>query len=160
MACHTRPSSHTAATPDVSTRDLLASPDLTALDGNIDRDWLIDWLVSTPAQPAGGDADVAELRDDEISRRMPHFGLSPQQAADIAAALMQHSKPHAAIAIAKDPQASNEKPEKEKVAAKSSKDKQPARTKPDAAAGQLVVLTRGCLACHSFEKGRNRHARP
>ncbi len=71
----------------------LAAPDLVSLQGNLDRDWLISWLVE-PAQPS---KTAEELVDDEVQRRMPHLGLDRQSASDIAAALMDASKKPDAI---------------------------------------------------------------
>ncbi len=73
---------------------------------------------------------------------MPHFGLSTQDASDIAQALLDASKDVDGFRPSRD---------YEKKADKSkSKDKKEARTKPDATEGRKLVLTRGCMACHAL----------
>ncbi len=66
----------------------LKAPDLSRLRGNLEQTWLVDWLTKPKSEPTTS----AELRDDELGRRMPHFGLSTQDASDIAQALLDASK--------------------------------------------------------------------
>ncbi len=73
---------------------------------------------------------------------MPHFGLSRQDAVDITTALLASSKPASTFTPARDFEKQGNKSK--------SKDKNPPRTQPDAQAGRTVVLTRGCIACHSL----------
>ena len=130
-ACHGTGPNELAATP-------LAAPDLTALKGNLDRDWLVKWLVSDSSKSTASD----ELRDDEVVRRMPHFAMSGQDAFDIAEALLKGSSNADKFQPSRDYESKENKPK--------GKDKKAARTKPDAAEGRTILLTRGCIACHAL----------
>lgn len=127
----------------------MRAPDLSRLEGNLNRQWLQSWLTTT--QPSTHpDADDATI-DDSIDRRMPHFGLSTADAADVAAALWKASLPleEQGAPSAKERPAG----EKNNAKAASSANKQPPRTEPDAAEGKKLFDTRGCLACHTlFER--------
>ncbi len=115
----------------------LAGPDLSFIEGNLNRQWLVDRLMQ-PAKPLSEDE---EWQDDLIARRMPHFGLDRQDAIDIAAALFDSSAEPAMVKPSRD----FESKEKAK-----SKDKKAVRSQPDAAEGRTVLLTRGCMACHEL----------
>lgn len=121
------------------------APELTRLDGNLNPKWLQSWLASDKAAlPSEDDEDT---EDDSIDRRMPHFGLARRDAADIAAALWSASqplKPHS------EPAGKRPAPEKSRNKTASTGNKQPPRTKPDAAEGKKLFDTRGCLACHTM----------
>ncbi|MCC6508641.1 MAG: c-type cytochrome, partial [Pirellulaceae bacterium] len=136
VACHQSPSGQNA----------LPGPALTALNGNLNREWLVNWLTSASNRENAKPNDSASddpLRDDEVTRRMPHIGLSPQDAADIAAALFSASQK---LSTEKPPKSTEEKTGEKEVKGKS---KTPRRTQPDASQGAVAFSTRGCLACHS-----------
>ena len=130
-ACHQTRQGSTMAAP-------LKAPDLTALAGNIDRAWLVGWLTESKSEPA----TTAELRDDEVGRRMPHFGMSPQEASDIAQALFAASKEVSSFKPSRDFEKKSDKPK--------TKDKKEARSRPDAHEGRTLVMSHGCLACHAL----------
>lgn len=147
-ACHQAPNE----------REALPAPSIVALDGNLNRDWLLNWLTSsttggrdsnTSTVPAD-EADTA-LGDDRIARRMPHFGLEEQAAADIAEALWAASKP-----IDKQPEKNKQAKssprgtDKQETQSAKGKEKQPARTQPSPEEGKTAFNTRGCLACHTL----------
>ncbi|REK09942.1 MAG: hypothetical protein DWQ37_17735 [Planctomycetota bacterium] len=123
-ACHALPGEPEA----------LPAPALTALEGNVSRPWLVDWLSNT--DQAAGSAGSWQ-------RRMPHFAFDKEQAEDVADALLSASDQRAHRS-AKDtsPGKPGKKPKRE--ASKSSKD-EPA---PSVAAGATLLRSLGCLACH------------
>ncbi len=103
-ACHSLPGE----------RDAADAPDLSRLAGNISRQWLIHWLADNGGSP--------ETAGTTITRRMPQFDLSRDDAESLAAFLLHQSKP----------------PRKRSV------------PKGDRKQGQQLVLTVGCLACHQL----------
>ena len=62
------------------------APDLNHLNGNIKKSWMIDWLTQKPTW---------EPEDDDklISRRMPHFALTEEEAEAVTSYLMNQSTP-------------------------------------------------------------------
>ena len=106
------------------TRDVLATPALTHLDGNLRREWIVERLTATQAN---------------ANQRMPHFGLDRADADAIAAALMAASKPSAAPKAYKKPKDTPRK-----------KDEPAPRTVPSLDEGRIAFMTLGCLACHQL----------
>lgn len=130
-ACHGPADGSTIQAP-------LSAPDLTSLAGNLQREWLVNWLLAESPEVKVD----PELRDDEISRRMPHLGLKLQDAVDISQALFDASKEVADFKPTRDFENKANKPK--------GKDKNPPRTKPDAQEGRTILLSRGCVACHAL----------
>lgn len=94
------------------------APALDRLQGNMSPAWLVDWLTAHPADaPSAGGGR---------SGQMPSFGFSKQEAADIAAYLIDRSQPPPRAA----PDSQNKKTDRGK--------------------GRELFLTRGCLACHQL----------
>ena len=104
-------------------REHLTAPSLTHLQDNLNRDWLVNRLTSTEHDP---------------SQRMPHFGLSPEDASAIADALFDESQAAAAIKAYVKPKVN--KPKKD----------EPAPRDPSNEEGRTAFLSRGCLACHQL----------
>lgn len=138
-------------------RPPLAAPALTHLAGNLSRSWLIDRLsrplpgragdVSPPVNPRETETPAAS-----VSRRMPHFDLTADEAAAIADYLFAASResmpaaqqpPAAKPALKPAPPGKNSSNKKSKTA----KDEKP--QPPDAQTGQTLFNTLGCLACHT-----------
>jgi mono/diheme cytochrome c family protein len=114
-ACHTLPSGQQA----------LPAPDLTRLNGNISRAWLIDWLERSKHRHAS---------------RMPAFGLSREEADAITAYLLAPSP----IAV-RQPVAA---PPPRSATTKRENHDEKKRRAPDAQRGRELLVTLGCLACH------------
>lgn len=114
----------------------MVAPDLTRVEGNLRREWLVERLVAPPSTQS----EVDSLADDNVSRRMPHFALTEKDAADIVEALWSASLPFEI-----KPRAV-----KEKKADSKTKDKATKRTQPDANEGRITFDTQGCLACHTL----------
>jgi cytochrome c2 len=107
----------TACHPTTGQRPPSPGPDLDRLAGNVHSAWLVDWLSSD----ADGKSAAAP------TRRMPHFGLSREDAQAVAAYLLADN-------------------------AAASAPKQPAGSLPKASAnkGERHVHVLGCLACHQI----------
>ncbi|MEX2174362.1 MAG: c-type cytochrome [Pirellulaceae bacterium] len=120
-ACHQEPADSQA----------LPAPALDRLAGQIHLEWVAGWLA--PDEPAREGEAPAEPR---LVRRMPHFGLSQEEAADIAAWLVRPPPADKKVSPAKE--------DKPKAKGKS-KGKS---TRPSAGEGERLFLTLGCLACH------------
>jgi mono/diheme cytochrome c family protein len=113
----------------------LAAPALDRLAGNLHPAWLIDWLSQAPA--------TAER--DKLVRRMPHFGLTRQEATDVAAWLLRHTGAEPAKPI-KDQEVAEDAENRKKQKTKGKKKEGP--PPPSAEEGEQLFLTLGCLACH------------
>ena len=113
-------------------REELPAPALDMLAGNVHPTWLVDWLSQEPEAPHGT----------TIVRRMPHFGLTRREAADLAAWLLSE-KPEKGKP--KDPEDTENPRER-------SKQRKEKDSKPSAAEGQRLFVTLGCLACHQHEE--------
>ena len=105
-ACHEIPGQLPAA----------KAPALDRLAGNLSRAWLVDWLSGKPAAEASAEA--------MLTRRMPHFDLTPHEAEAVAEFLFSSS-------------------------AKASS-KRPKPAVGNVAEGEHLLLTTGCLACHKM----------
>ena len=108
------------------------APALDRLRGNLDPQWMIDWLAATDHAPS------------LPNRRMPHFALSRDDAAAITAWLQTASQ--------ETPKRELE-PFKPKPPAKGNandKTKAAEAEKPTARRGEQLALTLGCLACHQI----------
>lgn len=90
------------------------APALDQLSGNIAAEWLVDWLSKAQAEASTG--------CESVTRRMPHFSLQDDEAADITAYLLRDQKQP------------GDKPRKIDAKARD--------------AGEQLFLTLGCLACH------------
>ena len=117
------------------------APALTTLAGSMSREWMIEWLTRTPQ------ADVHS-----ISRRMPHFKLSHDDAASAADYLMTSAR----VAMPSIPTDAPTPPAEDSTggagSSKKSKEKKKAkvRTKPSAEEGKRLFQSVGCLACHQM----------
>ncbi len=118
-ACHAEESAISA----------LPAPALDRLAGNIHAAWLVDWLASDGVKPR----DAAE--PPPLVRRMPHFDLSKDEAADVAAWLLR------------DP-AQKRGESEAKPAGNTKQGKGKGNSEPSVADGERLFLTLGCLACH------------
>jgi mono/diheme cytochrome c family protein len=115
------------------------APALDRLGGNLARGWLVRWLVAgehVPPQP-GGQRPQAEALS---PRRMPAFGLSSSQAEAIADRLLTPAEPDHPSPVSPSDKTSQTKGAK------------PGRRRPapGARAGEQLVVTVGCLACHTW----------
>lgn len=115
--------------------DFSPAPALDRLAGNINRQWIVEWL-SAAAPQVNGQIDARS-----IERRMPHFGLTRDDANAIAEYLLQASKPRETN---KDTVREIKKP-----AARDSESKDQANKSP-LKEGERLFLTLGCLACHKL----------
>ncbi len=105
------------------------APSLQYLQGTIEPGWLISRLAGSH-------------QTDPDQRRMPDFDLNRSQAEAIAAYLLKESKP---VSLeSKQPG----KPKKNNSKKKGAKP----RTKPEVKAGEQLLMTTGCLACHQVGK--------
>lgn len=102
-------------------RPTLPAPDLTRLAGNVRYAWLVERLQ---------DGSNANSEGPQSARRMPHFGLTRDEAQAVAAYLLARSLPARPTASANN---SNEKP----------------AAQPDARRGRALLRSVGCLACHT-----------
>ena len=102
----------------------LTAPALTCLDGNLNREWLVERLTATGSTP---------------DQRMPHFGLIREDAEAISVTLFDASQKSTA---AKQYVKPLESKAKQNVAV--------ARTEPSVAEGRAVLVSLGCLACHQL----------
>ena len=115
---------------------VLAAPALTHLRDNLHPSWLMNQL--RPASP------VAATESEPPLRRMPHYDLSPADAA-VTAALLDRS--------ANSPEPPDWTARLE-LLNRSRKAKEPAvRTVADPALGPQVFVTKGCIACHRARSG-------
>ncbi|HUE74822.1 MAG TPA: c-type cytochrome [Pirellulaceae bacterium] len=121
-ACHGSDENDWAAMP---------APSLTNLAGNLRPEWLTGWLMETE-------------HEGSALRRMPTFGLSPEDAAAIAAYLIPPVK-SAPPPMTKAPAAEGKR---SKATAEKKKGDQP--EPPSAKQGERLFLTMGCLACHQL----------
>ncbi|WP_425616090.1 hypothetical protein NA78x_006029 [Anatilimnocola sp. NA78] len=113
------------------------APALDQLAGNLQRPWLVKWLMAKHEAPA-------EAKDEpRIERRMPYLAIS-QNEAEILADWLLSSRPAEQKPAAKP----KEFKPKEPISKDSSKDKKEKSAPPSAAAGETLFLTQGCLACH------------
>jgi mono/diheme cytochrome c family protein len=100
----------------------LAAPDLTSVAGNLQREWIVEWLAA--------DESKSNIPSD---RRMPHFAFH-QGDAEAIAAYLTHV------------------PEQSTRDAKGSEQADLGRLEADPTAGRAkgedLFLTIGCLACH------------
>lgn len=90
-------------------REPLPAPSLRKIQGHLSADWMVQKLITEP----------------EPSARMPHLGLSEQEARDVADYLLSVAEAGPKLSSWKVT-----KPEEERKA------------------GELLVRTTGCLACH------------
>jgi len=125
-ACHAIPGQ---ATP-------IAAPSLSSAGKQLDADWLVQWLA--PKDPPA--------KTPEITRRMPHFGMSRDDAQALAAYLASEAQKVGALTIEPDPT-----PPKAAESEKKKNDEKPKKVKPTAQLGATLFRTVGCLACHQAE---------
>ncbi|HWB01071.1 MAG TPA: hypothetical protein VG713_21415, partial [Pirellulales bacterium] len=115
-------------------RATLSAPALDRLRGNLEPGWMVEWLSAKPL--AGGET---------VTRRMPHFDLTADDARAIVTylhavsnATPPRTKFDPSLVPTPAPEPGKKKPKKP-------------RTKPSAAEGQRLVNTIGCLACHRLD---------
>ncbi len=158
-------------------RDHLPAPALTHLRGNLHPEWIVEHLTtdSNSHQPrrasegtATADGTVAPSPpaplpqgargDIALTRRMPHFAVSKDDANAIAAYLLDASRQSSEVKLPKvqadepkqvaaapvhlDPRAAEE--------AKRVKTKTKTRTSASVREGELLSRSVGCLACHTI----------
>jgi mono/diheme cytochrome c family protein/cytochrome c553 len=111
-----------------ATATTMPAPALDKLAGNIEPAWLIEWLSAKPA----ADQPSPPLR------RMPHLGISREEAAHMAAWLTSFPVDRVAEPQGKEPKSAEGK----------SKKAQDKPSGPSLADGERLFLTLGCLACH------------
>ncbi|HZN36943.1 MAG TPA: c-type cytochrome [Pirellulaceae bacterium] len=145
-ACH----QHEASEP------VMPAPSLANLAGNIQPQWLIDWLMESGHETKELDAGQPL----PALRRMPSLGLPRDDAEAIAAYLLppgeKRPKPKPDSANAADerkaeqagPSAEDENGEKQT----SNKKKEAKKEPPSAKQGERLFLTLGCLSCHQWGK--------
>jgi len=123
----------------------LKAPALDQLSGQINRQWLVDWLVAAEREAA---TDHAEAPQHEVVRRMPTLGLSPADAEAIALYLTSF-KPADLPALPQS-QLPKATPKKDGKSKKSSEKKEPETplVLNDPVAGGTLLRSVGCLACH------------
>lgn len=131
-ACHVLPGQRPAP---------LAAAALARVRGNMHAAWFVEQWLRTPVQPEAG------VPGGELRRRMPHFLLTNDEAVAIAAYLHDASRESPRPAdfdprSVAPPKASKKSNGKKKV------DQETPRTQPSAAAGERLLNTLGCLACH------------
>lgn len=133
---------HQIGSGDAKGEKHLAAPSLEHLSGNLDRDWLVRWLIAKP--------ELKSINPSfHPSRRMPHFALEAEQAEDIAAWLFANSTP---VKTTPPPKKSDSTPSKAKSKKKKDEPEPPVKTPLES--GRELFLTVGCLACHQLgEKG-------
>ncbi len=124
---------------------------LSHANGSLERSWLVQWLMAQPTPPA---APVASEDEDSLTparevsfRRMPHFSFNAEQAESIADYLLsgEPAPKNKQDQDAKKSESSNANSNKDKKA----KPKTPEELR---AAGEQLLVTTGCLACHQFRK--------
>lgn len=125
-ACHEIPGQ---ATP-------IAAPSLARAGKQLDAAWLVEWLSPKEAPSKGP----------QITRRMPHWGMSRDDAQALAAYLASESQPVPGLKIEPDPA-----PLKAADSDKKKDDEKPKKVKPTAQLGATLFRTVGCLACHQAE---------
>lgn len=154
----------------------LPAPALDRLAGNLQPQWLREWLTASPAPSADTEATA-----NSVLRKMPHFFLQPEQVEALAAWLLAPSKSN--TPAVEDKSRLDKKQIKKSSnnilpagnsraggagetagpkqtpgdAAKSSPKKaRQTRREPTAEDGATLVQTRGCLACHTLgERGHS-----
>jgi hypothetical protein len=124
-ACHAEASAEIAAQP-------MPAPALDQLAGNLHRAWLVDWLTANkpPHEQREG------RKESSIERRMPYLSLTKEEAEVLADWLLDP-------ALAAKPGKPVEQPQPQK-----SEKADPKKPVPSREAGEQLLLTRGCLACH------------
>ncbi|HEX5104200.1 MAG TPA: c-type cytochrome, partial [Pirellulaceae bacterium] len=131
IACH-----RDEAQPD----DAMPAPALDRLSGNIEREWLVEWL-SSPLSPRGrGARGEGAANEVKVARRMPHFGLSQEEAETVTTWLTRLP-----VEEGRQIEQKGAKDVRKAGKEKSSKEKKP---QPSAEEGERLYLTLGCLACH------------
>ncbi len=114
-------------------------PALTRLKDNIHPEWLIDYLALAPALRNESESS-SKGNESPIRRRMPHLGISREEAYRIAAALLADSE------VSPTP---NEYTQP--IAKENKKGEPPARNRPDVNEGKALFFTVGCIACHQID---------
>jgi mono/diheme cytochrome c family protein len=116
---------------------VIAAPALDRLTGNIQQDWLVDWLAGHAS------ADKKSLR------RMPDMAMTKTEAEAISAWLLREPATFGQPKKNEQKETKITKEEAKKTDAKSSKKSKGAeKPKPSPELGERIVLSRGCLACH------------
>ena len=144
-ACHNIPTE----------RERLPAPALTHLRGNLHPEWIVEHLTTSATSHQLRRA--SEGTPQILTRRMPHFAVSKDDAHAIAAYLLDASKSSPDVKLPKiqadepkktvattaplDPRAAEE--------AKRVKPKTKTRTSASVREGELLARSVGCLACHT-----------
>lgn len=135
QACHSSELTHQA----------LQAPSLKRIAGNIEPAWLHSYLQSS--KPLPDKSQQVNSASSLYTRRMPHFGLSDDQAKAITAALWQ------ACELQADPGENllGQWTSTQLQLAKKRKSKDPpVRTSGDPSVGEQTFVSQGCIACHSL----------
>lgn len=118
------------------------APALDRVRGNLQREWIVEWLQAK--RPPESD-EVAHA-----ARTMPYFQLSRTEALDLAAYLIDRSP--APLAPRKAlPAPPPEKPAAKPASSQAATNKPSNPATPNAQAGLRLLRTVGCLACHTHD---------
>ncbi len=119
-ACHEFPRSS----------EVVSAPALTHLSGNLHSDWIVARLT-----------DAGDQHGAPASRGMPHFGLAPDDALAVSAALLDAS--------AESLPPTDLSAELEQRARARQKNAPAIRVTADRRQGAMTFASKGCIACHS-----------
>ncbi len=118
------------------------APSLRYIRGQLNSDWAVKWLMAAADKPKTEPAET-------LSRRMPYFEISEEEAVAINAFLLhQASRPS-------EPPDVGEQKTAAKTVKKTPKKKKTKKKKPETPnsdRGRELFLTTGCLACHTLDE--------
>jgi mono/diheme cytochrome c family protein len=129
-----------AACHEGESESILPAPALDKLAGNLHGAWLIEWLSQH-----GGQAEAAK----KPLRRMPELAVTEGEATAIAAWLLRGEPDKVKSKPMEQKETEETKGKKAKKAGKK-KDGEEEQPRPSAEAGERLIATRGCLACHQY----------
>ncbi|HEY1067294.1 MAG TPA: hypothetical protein VGE52_14330 [Pirellulales bacterium] len=126
------------------------APALSHLRGNVSQTWLREWLTAAGEAPSDHDDASTTASLTRLSRRMPHFAFSSDDADALAAFLLRHRGEATAVPAETETPKINDEAKRQENKARAEPKKE-APPKPSAAAGWKAFLTLGCTACHTAE---------